>query len=134
VAGDAEQLAQHDSDHLRAIRHLDPGEPFDRQHVRQVVHHAAEVIDAIGVGDEGVPRLTLAHLFRAAVVKADVGHHIHDLLAIELEDEPQHAMRTGVLRSDIEKHELAVLALARQPPVLGLEVHRLLLGILLLVR
>jgi sugar/nucleoside kinase (ribokinase family) len=45
---------------------------FYRQHVRQVVHHPAEVVDTVGVGDEAVPGLALGHLLGATVVVADV--------------------------------------------------------------
>ena len=74
VAGDAEHFRQHDADDLGPVRHLDPGHLFNRHHVGQVVHHAAEVIDPVGIGNERVPGLTLRHLFRTAVVVADVGN------------------------------------------------------------
>ena len=45
VAGDAEELAQHHADHLRPRRDVDAGELLDRQHVGQVVHHPAQVVD-----------------------------------------------------------------------------------------
>ena len=74
--------------------------------IRQVVHHAAEIVDAVGVGDVGVPGLPLAHLLGAAVVEADVRHRVHDLLAVELQDDAQHAVRAGMLRADVEEHEI----------------------------
>ena len=120
MAGNAEQLAQHDADDLDAVRHLDAGELFDREHVRQVVHHAAEVIDAVGVRDVGVPRLALAHLLGAAVVVADVRNRVDDLLAVQLQHDAQHAVRAGMLRAEVEEHEVVVaVAAARMPQSSG---------------
>ena len=98
-----------------------PASRLDRQHVGQVVHHAAQVVDAIGVGDVGVPGLALAHLFGAAVVKADVGHGIDDLLAVELQDDAQDAVGARMLGSQVEKHEIGVLSPSLQPPFLRVE-------------
>ena len=85
VADDAKQLRQHDADHLGARRDLDAGEFLDRREIGQVVHHAAEVIDPVGVGNVGVPGLALTHFFGAAMVKADFGNGVDDLFAIELQ-------------------------------------------------
>ena len=102
--------------------------------VGQVVHHTAEIVDAIGVRDVGVPGLTLAHLFRPPVMEPDVRHRVDDLFAVELQGDPQHAVRAGVLGADIEEHEIGVIALAAHAPVLRLETQRLLLGQFLLRR
>ena len=82
---------------LHAVRHLDAGELLDGEHVRQVVHHAAEIVDAVGVRDVGVPRLPLAHLLGAAVVIADVGHRVDDLFAVELQHDAEHAVRARMV-------------------------------------
>ena len=108
--------AHHDADDLRAVRHLDARQLLDGQHVGQVVHHAAQVVDAVGVGDVGVPRLPLAHLLGAAVVVADVRHGVDDVLAVELEDDAQDAVRPGMLRPQVEEHEVGVLGLALSCP------------------
>ena len=86
MADDAKELRQHHADDLRARRHLDAGQLLDGQAVGEIVHHAAEIVDAIGVRNVGVPRLALAHLFGAAVVEADVGYCVDDLFAIELQE------------------------------------------------
>ena len=97
MADDPEQLGQHDADHLHAVRHLDPGQLLDGQDVGQVVHHAAEIIDAVGVGDVGVPGLTLAHLLGAAMVIADIGNGVDDFLTVELQHDPKHAMHARMV-------------------------------------
>ncbi len=110
MADDAEEFGQHDADDLGAVGHLDARQLLHGQHVGEVVHHAAEVVHAVGVGDVGVPGLPLAHLLGAAVVEADLADQVHDLLAVELEDDPQDAVRAGVVRADVEEHEVEVLA------------------------
>ena len=84
VAGDAEELDHHHADGVDAVGHLDAGQLLDREQVGEVVHHPAQVVDAVGVGNVGVPGLALTHLFLAAVVIADVGREIDDLLAAQL--------------------------------------------------
>src|SRR5690606_13056965 len=84
---DAEELGQHDADHIDPVRHGDAGELFHRQYVGQVIHDPAEVVDAIGIGDEAVPALALGHFLGAAVVIADVRYAIDDLFAVQLQDD-----------------------------------------------
>ena len=116
MTDDPEQLGQHDADDLHAVRHLDPGQLLDRQDVGQVVHHPAEIIDAIGVGDVGVPGLTLAHFLGAAMVIADVGNGIDDVLAVELQHDPKHAVHARMIGAEVEEHELVCFAVAREAP------------------
>src|SRR5207244_12053720 len=82
MTGDAEQLRHHDANHFYAVRNFDSSQFLDRQAVGEVVHHAAKVIDAVGIGDVSVPGLAFRHLLRAAVEIADHGHHVYDLFAI----------------------------------------------------
>ncbi|MNH29859.1 hypothetical protein D3C78_1835730 [compost metagenome] len=55
MAGDPEELGEHDTDHVDFLRHLDAGQLLDRKHVRQVVHYPAQVVDTVGVRNEAVP-------------------------------------------------------------------------------
>ena len=100
---------------MTAVRHFDARQLFHRQHVGQVVHHPAQVIDAVGVGDVGMPGLALAHLFRAAMVKANLGHGIDDLLAVELQHDAKYAVHARMLRSQVEKHEIGAVMARRIP-------------------
>ena len=86
--------------------HGDAAEPLDRHQIRQLAHHAAEIVDAVAIGDEAVPGLALGHLFGAAVVIADVGGGPDDLLAIEAEDDLEDAVGRGVVRAEVERHQL----------------------------
>ena len=62
-----------------------------------------------------VPVAVLADLLDAAVEVAQHGVEVDDLLAVDLEDDAQHAVRGGVLRAQVDEH-LAVL----EPVELGL--------------
>lgn len=76
----AEEFRQHNADNLRTARDVDAGQALDRQHIRKIVLHATEVIDAVGIGDICVPGLDFPHLFRATVMEADLTHEIGNLL------------------------------------------------------
>ena len=97
VVLDPEKLAEHHPDHFHPGRHLDAGQLLDRQHVGQVVHDPAEVVDPVGVGDVAVPALPLPHLFRCPMVVADVRHAIENFLAIQLQHEAEGTMGAGVV-------------------------------------
>src|SRR5271156_2770082 len=106
MAHDPEELRHHDADHLPARRHNDTRQFFDRSQIREIVHHAAEIINAVGVRNVGVPRLALPHLFRAAMMKANLRYGIYNLFAIQLERYTQNAMRPRVLWTYIQKKKV----------------------------
>ena len=108
VAGDAEQFGQHDPDHNCPIRYLDIAEPFDGGQIGQIILDACQVIDPIGIGDKLVPVLPFADLFGRAVVIADVGIHIDDLFAFQLQYKADDAVGTGVLGAQIQDQGFVV--------------------------
>src|SRR6185437_8262263 len=59
---------------------------------------------------------------------------IDDLLAVELQHDPKHAMHARMVRAEIEKHELICLAATSQSPPLGLKAQSLLLHVLSCLR
>ncbi|XMR53605.1 hypothetical protein ACLK2G_12130 [Escherichia coli] len=118
-------------DHVDPRRHSDAGQLLDRQHIGQVVHHAAQVFDPVGVGDVAVPGLALAHLLGAAVVIADVGHAVADLFPVELQHQAEGAVRGGVVRPEVQEHVVLVLVAAGHAPLFRLEQQVVLLLILL---
>jgi hypothetical protein len=52
-----------------------------------------------------------------------IQHGIDNLLAVELEHDAQDAMRSGMLRSEIEKHEVHILTLPFHAPFLGMKLQ-----------
>ena len=121
VADDPEQLGEHDPDDLGPVRHVDAGQLLQRREVGQIVHHAAEVVDAVGVWDVGVPGLALAHLLGAAVVEADVGDAVDYLLAASWRTTRNGPCVPGCCGPEVEKHVLLVPGLPLHAPFLGPE-------------
>ena len=134
MADDTEELRHHDPNHLSPRRHGDPRQLFDGCQVREIVHHAAQIVHAVGVRNIGMPRLALAHLFGAAVMKAYLRYGIDNLFAIQLEDYAQNTMRAGVLRANIQKNEIGILVLSRHAPFFWAELQCFLFGVLRFVR
>ena len=132
VADDPKQFGEHHADHLGARRNRDPGQFLHGHEVGEIVHHAAQVIHAIGVRNIGMPGLALTHLFGAAVMESDLGHRIDDLLAVELNHDPQDTVRARMLRPEVQKDEIAVVTAALHAPLFRAEAQQLLFGFLLL--
>ena len=130
MAGNAEQLCQHDADHLGSGWHLDTCHFFHGHDVREVVHHAAQVINPVGIGYERMPGLPFAHLFGGSVVIADIRYRVDHDLAVELQRDPEHPVNTGMVRPEIEEHEVRVLGLPVHAPFFGDEPEVFLLSLL----
>ena len=102
VTGDAVQFAGDHADIFRPLRHDQPGQTFDRADIAMVVEERGHVIHAAGVGEKLRIRAVLAHLLVHAVPVANYGLRIHDILAVHGQLDPQHAMRGGVLRTQVK--------------------------------
>lgn len=131
MAGDTEELGQHHADGVDLLWHLDAGQLLDREHVRQVVHYPAEVVDAVGVGDEAVPGLALGHFLGATVVVADVRYAVDDLFTVQLQDDTERTVRGRVVGAEVEEHVVLVGALALHAPGFRVEACRFLFKLLL---
>ena len=99
---DARDLREHHADILRALGNLDVRQLLDGQHIAVLHAHRRHVIEAVHVRQRLEVGLRLAQLFRAAVEQADVRIAPLDDLAVELHDQPQHAVRRGVLRPEVD--------------------------------
>ena len=66
-------------------------------------------------------------------MKADLRHGVHDLLAVKLQSYAQHSVRAGMLRTDVQEHEIRPVAAWLHAPFFGPEAQRFLLGFLLFV-
>src|ERR1041385_3263165 len=131
---ETKELRHHHANDLHPLGHFDSGKLFNCQHVRKVVHHTAQIIDAVRIGNKCVPGLSLTHLLGAAMVIPNVGNSIEDLLAVELEHYAKHSMGPWVLRAQIEEHEISLFAAPSQTPLLGTKLERCLLCFLFVFR
>ena len=84
-------------------RHVDAGELLDRQAVRVLVAHHRHVVEPVHVRQRLDVRPRLGQLLGRAVQEPDVRVGALDHLAVELEHEPQHAVRRRVLRAKIHR-------------------------------
>src|ERR1039457_2169671 len=65
-------------------------------------------------------------------MESDLGHRIDDLLAVQLNHNPQDTVRTRMLRSEVQKDEVASITAALHAPLFGAEPQQLLFLVLLL--
>ena len=71
---------------------------------RPLVEQRADVLERVDVADGLVVVGVLAELLDAAVEVAEDRVEVDDLLAVELEDDPQHAVGRRVLRAHVDEH------------------------------
>ena len=83
-----------------------PEQPLDREHVAVLVAHHRHVVEPVHVADRLVERLALGELLGRAVQQADVRIGLLDDLAVDLEHEPQHAVRRRMLRPEVQREVL----------------------------
>ena len=91
---------------MRAQRRRQPEQPLDREHVAVLVAHHRDVVEPVHVADRLIERLALGELLGGAVQQADVRIGLLDDLPVELEHEPQHAVRGRMLRAEIQREVL----------------------------
>ena len=104
MAVDALQLGEQHANPLHAIRHLETEQLLDRQAVGVRVRLRAQVVHALDERNDLLELLLLGRLLDAGVQIADRRRGRHDRLAVELEHQPQHAVRAGVLRPHVDGH------------------------------
>ena len=134
VAGNAEHFRHHHPNRLHPVRHLDAGQLFGRQHIGQVIHHPAGVVNAVGVGDEAMPGLALGHFLRTPVVIADIRDAVDNFLTIQLQHNTEGTMGGGMVGTKVQEHELRAVPLSGHAPGFGYELEGVLLGLLALQR
>ena len=71
--------------------------------------HRRDIVQPVEIGQRLKIGLVLDQLLRAAVQQPDVRLGSQDGLALELEHEPQHAVRRGVLRPKVDGEVLDFL-------------------------
>ena len=95
---------------------------FHRERVGDVVRQRREVIEPVRVRNELIVLHVLGDFFVAAMQKTDVRRRFGDDLAVEFENEPQHAVRRRMRWPHVEHHFFANVvagfrrAISRPPP------------------
>ena len=123
VRGDAVELHQEDPHDLGLLRHvgLDAEQPLDAQHVRHLVVERREVVHAGAERDALDPGAVLHVLLDAGVQVPDAATGLGHGLALEFEDQPEHAVGRGVLGAHVDHDALGLVgvqALGDRVPVL----------------
>src|SRR5579884_2899790 len=106
VTRDAFELGEQDADPFDALRHLDPQQLLDRQHVRQLIHHVVEVTHPVAERNDLLVLETFAGLLDACVEVSDVRLHVEYSLALQFHQHAQHSVRGRMLRPQVEDHRV----------------------------
>ena len=112
VRREPRELHREHADDLRALRDAigDAEQLFDREHVTERVRRRREVVHALDHRLRLRPEQAFGRLLDAGVQIADLGLGLDDVLAVDLEDDLQDAVRRRVLRPHREHHRVAALA------------------------
>jgi hypothetical protein len=84
-----------------------------RIHVELVVLER-DVVDSLGIRDRLPPRLLLHRLLESGVQVADHRVRAHDLLAVEIDHEAQHAVRRRMVRAEVDGEDVVRVAEVRR--------------------
>src|SRR5262249_30597445 len=101
-----DELRAQYSNPVRPRRNLEPEQLLDRQHEDELVVLVGEVVNPRRVRDRLPPRLLLHVLLEARVDVADLGVDTDDDLAVEVDDQPQDAVRRGVIRAEVDGQDV----------------------------
>ena len=94
-------------------RHVELEQLLDREHEGELVDLEGDVVDPLRVRDALPPGLALHRLLEAGVEVADHGRDPRHVLAVEVDDEPQHAVRGGVVGAEVDREDLVERVLGR---------------------
>ena len=104
VAVEAGELGEHHAHPLRLRGDFELQQFLHRQAVAEVVGERGEVVHAVGERHRLLVGFDLALLLDAGVQEADIGLAFDDDLAVEFDQQAQHAVGGRVLRAHVEDH------------------------------
>ena len=107
VRGQARELGHDHSERVGARRHHDAHQLFDRERVGEVVDGRRQVVVAVGHRDALLPAQRFHLLFDAGVQIADDRLQAAHLLAVEVDDEAEHAVRRRMVGTEVDREQLA---------------------------
>ena len=103
VIADAREFREEDAQILRAQRHFQVQQLFDRQDIAMLHAERRAIVEPVEIGQRLQIGLVLDQLFGAAVQQADMRVATLDDFAVQLHDEAQNAVRRGVLRTEVDR-------------------------------
>src|SRR5207249_11841355 len=106
VAGAPVPRPDHHADDSSPGRGLDPEQSLHGQAVGNLVEERGRVVGSRDERDTLLPRPVFGVCFDARVQVADDRPARDDVLAVELQDQPKHPVRRGVLRAHVDDHGL----------------------------
>ena len=87
--------------------HVQVDQFFDRQRVGQVVADRVQVVQPVGHHLGLLVGLGFHVLLDAGVQETDIGDAVDHDLAVQFQQQAQHAVRGGMLRTHVQQHRLA---------------------------
>ncbi|CFX43933.1 protein of unknown function [Candidatus Filomicrobium marinum] len=99
---DAADLRIQDADVARARRNGEFKEAFGREAEGVLLIHRGNIVKAIEIPDRLKVRLMLDQLFGTAMQESDMRVNALDYFAVQLQNEPEHAVRGRVLRTKVD--------------------------------
>ena len=103
VIADAREFREEHAQILRAQRHFQVQQLFDRQNIAMLHAERRAIVEPVEIGQRLQIGLVLDQLFGAAVQQADMRVASLDDFAVQLHDEAQNAVRRGVLRTEVDR-------------------------------
>ena len=110
VRVDAVELAVDHAQVLRSLRHRLFEQLLDAHAERERVEVVGEVVHALDERDHLPVGLVLAVLLDPGVDVADERREVPDHLALERDQQPEHAVRGRVVRPEVDREQLVLLA------------------------
>jgi hypothetical protein len=102
VVQNSSDLAEQGSNPLGTVRHLNVEELLHGKSEALFVGHHRNVVETVEVREGLEIGLVLDQLLGSSVQKTDVGVGTDDFLAIELENQTQHTVGGGMLRTKVD--------------------------------
>ena len=116
MVGDAPDLAIEHADVLGTLGWPDAQKLLDRECEGVLLVHRRDVVEPVEIGYGLEVGLVLDQLLGAPMKQADVRVGAFDHLAVHLKHQAEHAVRRGMLRTEVERQGLDLLGFCHQAP------------------
>ena len=123
MVADPGQLGEQYPQILAAQWHLEIKQFLDRQHIAIFHRQRRAIIEPVKIGQSLQIGLVLDQFLGAAVQQPDMRIDAFDNLAVQLHHHPQHAVRRGMLRAEVDGEILDLEIAHRRVGVVCEMVH-----------